>query len=270
MSPSPRSPAPAPLLRPDEPPPFEVLNPDGRAPILLVCDHASNRIPRALGTLGLDEVALGLHVASDIGAEIMTRTMSACLDAPAVLANYSRLVIDLNRPPEHPTSIVETSDDIAVPGNRALDRDAREARLAALFRPYHQAVAERIATVQRRGVPPMVLAVHSFTPRLGGEDRRWQAGILWNRDGRLARALIDGLSTPGDIVVGDNEPYSGRTLFYTLDIHAGAAGLAHAGIEVRQDLVMEPESAHAWGERLADVVEKLIGRVDLHRIEHFG
>lgn len=199
----------------------------------------------------------------------MTRAMSARLDAPAVLANYSRLVIDLNRPPEHPTSIMEMSDDIAVPGNRALDASARESRLSALFRPYHQAIAERLTAVRRRGTPPMVLAIHSFTPRLGGEDRRWHAGILWNRDGRLARALIEGLAAPGDIVVGDNEPYSGRTLFHTLDVHTGAAGLAHAGIEVRQDLVMEPETARAWGERLAAVVEKLVGRDDLHRIERF-
>lgn len=270
MSSSLRPPARQALLGPDEPPPFEVLNPGGRAPILLVCDHASNRIPKALGKLGLDDAALDLHVARDIGAGDITRVLANRLDAPTVLANYSRLVIDLNRPPDHATSIVAVSDDVAVPGNRDLGRDVREARLAALFWPYHRAVAERLAAVRGRGLPPMVVAIHTFTPRLGGEDRRWHAGILWNRDGRLARELIAGLRATGDIVVGDNEPYSGRTLFHTLDAHAGAAGLPHAAVEVRQDLVMEPDTARAWAERIAAVLRPLIGRADLHRVEHFG
>jgi predicted N-formylglutamate amidohydrolase len=256
-------------LRPGEPPPFETLNADGRAPILLVCDHASNRIPGALDQLGLDDAALGLHVAADIGAEAITRDLSARLDAPAVLANYSRLVIDLNRPPDHATSIVAVSDDIAIPGNRNLDTTAREKRLAALYWPYHRAIGERLA-VLRRGLPPIVLAVHTFTPRLGGEDRHWHAGILWNRDGRLARALIDGLAAPGDIVVGDNEPYSGRTLFHTLDVHTGAAGLAHAGVEIRQDLVMDAAGEREWAERLHAVLRELIGQAELHRVERHG
>jgi predicted N-formylglutamate amidohydrolase len=295
MSPSSRPLPPRPLLGPDEPPPFDTANAEGAAPILLVCDHASNRIPAALGNLGLDAAALELHVAFDIGAGDITRELAALLDAPALLANYSRLVVDLNRPPEHPTSIMETSDDVAVPGNRNLDAAAREERLAALYRPYHRAVGERVAALARRGPPPMLLAVHSFTPRLGGEDRRWHAGILYNRDPRLAHALIEGLSAagahapklqdpaadsapgllsgrpapPGDIVVGDNEPYSGRTLFHTLDVHAGAAGLAHAGIEVRQDLVLDTGRARAWAERLAAVLRPLVGRADLHRVERF-
>ena len=258
------------MLGPDEPPPFEILNPEGRAPILLVCDHASNRIPTALDRLGLDEAALGLHVAYDIGAADITRGMVPLLDAPAVLANYSRLVVDVNRPPEHPTSIMATSDDIAVSGNRDLTPARREERLAALYRPYHRAVGDKLDAMIRRGSPPLVVAVHSFTPRLGGEDRRWHAGVLYNRDPRLARALIEGLSAPGDVVVGDNEPYSGRTLFHTLDVHAGAAGLAHAGIEIRQDLVMDLAGARAWAERLAAVLRPLIGRADLHRVEYFG
>ena len=246
------------------------MNGEGAAPILLVCDHASNRIPKALARLGLDEAALGLHVAADIGAADITRALASRLDAPALLANYSRLVVDLNRPPEHPTSIMATSDDIAVPGNRDLGADARGERLEALYRPYHRAVGDRLRDMARRGPPPIVLGVHSFTPRLGGEDRRWHAGILYNRDPRLAHALIEGLSASGDIVVGDNEPYSGRALFHTLDVHAGAAGFAHAGVEVRQDLVMDAESARAWADRLAAVLRPLIGRADLHRVERFG
>lgn len=269
MNPSSRPPARRPLLGPGEPPPFEILNADAPAPILLVCDHASNRIPAALANLGLDRAALELHVASDIGASDITRELAVRLNAPAVLANYSRLVVDLNRPPGHPTSIVETSDDIAVPGNRNLSEAARQERIETLYWPYHRAVGNALARIWRRGPPPIFFCVHSFTPRMGGEDRRWHAGILWNRDSRLAQALIDGLSAPGDIVVGDNLPYSGRQLAHTLDVHAGAAGLAHAAVEVRQDLVMDVAGTRAWAERLAVVLRPLIGRADLHWIERF-
>jgi predicted N-formylglutamate amidohydrolase len=269
MSPSPRSPARRPLLGPGEPPPFEILNPDGAAPILLVCDHASNRIPAALANLGLDQPALGLHVASDIGAGEITRHLAVRLNAPAALANYSRLVVDLNRQPGHSSSIVATSDGIAVPGNQALSEAARLERIEALWWPYHRAVGNLQAKLWRRGTPPILLAIHTFTPRLGGEDRRWHVGILWNRDPRLARALIEALSVSGDIVVGDNEPYSGRELAYTLDVHAGAAGLAHAAVEIRQDLVLDAAGTRAWAERLAVVLRRLVGRADFHRVERF-
>jgi predicted N-formylglutamate amidohydrolase len=226
-------------------------------------------MPAALENLGLDQAALGLHVAADIGAGEITRELAIRLNAPAVLANYSRLVVDLNRQPGHPSSIVATSDDIAVPGNRTLSEAARQERLETLFWPYHRAVGNLQAKIWRLGAPPILLAVHSFTPRLGGEDRRWHAGVLWNRDPRLARALIEGLSAPGDLVVGDNQPYSGRELAYTLDVHAGAAGLAHAAIEIRQDLVLDSAGTRAWAERLAGALRPLIGRADLHRVERF-
>ena len=270
MNPSSRSPTRRrSLLGPGEPPAFEILNADAPAPILLVCDHASNRIPAALGNLGLDQAALGLHVSFDIGAGDVTRELAVRLNAPAVLANYSRLVVDLNRPPGHPTSIVETSDDIAVPGNRNLSDATRQERIDRLFWPYHHAVGDTLARIWRRGGPPIFFCIHSFTPRMGGEDRRWHAGILWNRDPRLARALIDGLSASGDIIVGDNLPYSGRQLAHTLDVHAGAAGLAHAAVEIRQDLVMHAAGTRAWAERLAVVLRPLIGRADLHQLERF-
>ena len=259
-----------PLLGPHEPPPFEILNADAPAPILLVCDHASNRIPAAFANLGLDEAALGLHVAADIGAGEITRHLAIHLDAPAVLANYSRLVVDLNRQPGHSSSIVATSDDIAVPGNSNLGEAARQERIETLFWPYHRAVGDLQAKMWRRGTPPILLAVHTFTPRLGGEDRRWHAGILWNRDPRLARALIEGLAKPGDLAIGDNQPYSGRDLAYTLDVHAGAAGLAHAAVEIRQDLVMDEAGTRAWAGRLAAVLRPLVGRADLHRVENFA
>lgn len=257
------------LLGPKDPPPFEVLNPDGPAPILLVCDHASNRIPASLGNLGLDAAARSLHIAYDIGAAEVTRHLSVHLNASAVLANYSRLLIDINRPPGHPASIADVSDDQAIPGNRDLSESARFQRIETLFRPYHRAVENQMTRIWRRGRPPILFSVHSFTPRLGGEDRHWHAGVLWNRDPRLAKRLVEALSRPGDMVIGDNLPYSGHDLAYTLDLHAGAAGLAHAAIEIRQDLVQDEAGTRAWAGRLAGVLAPLIGRDDLHWIQRF-
>ena len=258
-----------PLLGSGDPPPFEIINPDGPAPILLVCDHASNRIPSSLGTLGLDPAQLNLHIAHDIGAAEVARHLSVHLNAPAVLANYSRLVIDINRQPGHPSSIAAVSDNIPIPGNRALSEAGRAARVEGLFWPYHRAVGNLLAKVWRRGRPPILFSVHSFTPQLGGEARPWHAGALWNRDPRLARLLVEGLNKPGDMLIGDNLPYSGLDLAYTLDLHAGAAGLANVAIEIRQDLVADTAGTRAWGQRLAGVLAPLIGRDELHRIERF-
>lgn len=256
-------------LGPDDPAAFEVVNPDGRAPLLLVCDHASNRIPRALGNLGLAPAELERHIAWDIGAAALTRALARRLDAPAMLAGYSRLVVDLNRPAEAPAAIPEASDGTAVPANRALSRDAREQRLAALFRPYHSALAETLARVSVRHPAPILVAVHSFTPRMNGSDRPWHIGILWNRDGRVARRLIAALGAEPGLVVGDNLPYSGREIAYTLNTHAGAVGLAHVGLEVRQDLVAGAAGVAAWENRLVSALAGLLDNPEVRKIKRF-
>jgi predicted N-formylglutamate amidohydrolase len=258
-----------PLIGPGEPPAFEVINAEGNAPLLLVCDHASNRIPGALGGLGLQPEALRLHIAYDIGAADLTRRLAARLDAPAVFAGYSRLVIDCNRQPGDPQSILAISDGIVIPGNRALSAADQEARAKACFWPYHHAVEQLFARLRRRGPEPLLFSVHTFTPTLGGEDRFWDAGILWNRDPRMAVPLIAMLRQVEGLAIGDNEPYAGTDLAYTLNLHAGTAGLAHAAVEVRQDHCEAPEQLDRWAEILGDALERLLGMGNLHRIELF-
>lgn len=264
---------PAPLGRPliaaDEPPAFEVVNPDGRAPLLLVCDHASARIPAVLGALGLPAAALGLHIAYDIGAGSLTRLLAARLNAPAVLAGYSRLVIDCNRQPGDPQSILAVSDGIAVPGNAALTADEQEARAETFLWPYHHAIEQVFTRLRRRGPEPVLFSVHSFTPTMGGEDRHWDAGVLWNRDPRMAVPLIEFLRRHEGLNIGDNEPYSGAEIAYTLNLHAGAAGLANAAIEVRQDHCETERQLHHWADILADALGQLLTMGNLHRIERF-
>ncbi|MQX37998.1 N-formylglutamate amidohydrolase [Roseospira navarrensis] len=257
----------APLLAPDEPPPFEVVNPDAQRPVLLICDHAAHRVPRALGTLGLDKADLHRHVAWDIGAAAVTRHLAARLDACAVLANYSRLVIDLNRVPGAADSIPPVSDGTPVPGNRDLSEAAEQARIDALFNPYHSEVTRRLHHLWRvTGQAPVLFSVHSFTPTMktGGPPRPWHIGVLWDSDGRLALPLMEGLAHDPDLIVGDNEPYSGWVVGFTVSSHAGSAGLARAAVEIRQDLIATEAGAADWAGRLGSILEAVLSDPGLY------
>ncbi len=258
-----------PLIGPGEPPAFEVLNAEGKAPLLLVCDHASARIPEALNGLGLQPAALGMHIASDIGAAELTRRLVHKLDAPAVLSGYSRLVIDCNRQPGDPQSILAASDGVVIPGNQNLSAEEQEARADAFFWPYHHAIEHLFARLRRRGPEPLLFSVHTFTPTFGGEDRFWDAGVLWNRDPRMAVPLIALLREVEGLAIGDNEPYAGTDLAYTLNLHAGTAGLAHAAVEVRQDHCETAEQLDCWAAILGDALGRLLAMGNLHRIELF-
>ena len=255
---------PSPLIVRGDPPPYEVLNPEGKTSVLLICDHASRAIPKALNHLGIDKDALKTHIAYDIGAADVTRLLSKRLDAQAVLAGYCRLVIDLNRYPGHPDSILDVSDGIVVPGNLGLSEEARTQRADAFFWPYHDAVTNLMARLRRRGPAPALFAVHSFTPSLDGEDRHWDVGVLWNRDPRLALPLIQRLEEHDHLNVGDNKPYSGRDKAYSIDVHAQAAGLPNCAVEIRQDHLETPQGAARWaeivGEALAEILATETGR----------
>jgi len=256
----------SPLLGPKEPPPAVIVNEGGSAPIFLVCDHASARIPESLGTLGLDEGDLARHIAIDIGAASLTARLADKFDAPAVIAGYSRLVIDCNREPADHTSIREISEGMVIPGNRRLSAEARDARIAEVFEPYHIAVRAQLDAFSARGVQPVLLSMHSFTPRFRGVDRPWHVGILSNRDRRIADPLIAALSTDLGLVVGDNEPYSAMHFAgYTMDAHAVRRGLASVMIEVRQDLVADEAGVTRWAERLHGALAPILDESSLYR-----
>ncbi|MCC7198700.1 MAG: N-formylglutamate amidohydrolase [Gammaproteobacteria bacterium] len=238
-----------------------LLNPDGPAPLLLVCDHASRAIPAHLGTLGLPEALTHEHIAWDIGAAALTEGLAGALGAPAVLAAWSRLVVDCNRHLDEPSAFIEVSDGIPIPGNAALTEEARRWRIEHCYEPYHQAIEAQIARMQRAGVTPAVVAVHSFTPRLrsAGVDRPWHVGILWDTDDRLAAPLLEGLRREPGLVVGDNEPYSGRRAGdHTIDHHAETHGFAHVGIEVRQDQLLDPAGIQRWVDLLSRALRPLL------------
>jgi len=218
--------------------------------ILLLCDHASNAVPADID-LGIAPELLDLHIAIDIGAGPLTRSLAARLDCPAILATVSRLVIDLHREPDHVSLIPHRSDGHLIPGNDTVDRAARIARFHA---PYHRLLAHRI----RAQRPRLILSIHSFTPCLehGGTDRPWQVGVLYNRDARAARPAIDFFRGEG-FVTGDNEPYSGRLLNATLNRHAEANGIPSVAIEVRNDLIRDPAGIERWSRTLAGLANSL-------------
>lgn len=257
-----------PLLAPDEPPAATRINSEGQAPLVLCCDHASNRVPRALGNLGLAPDQFQRHIAYDPGAEAITRILSEELDSNAVLAGYSRLVVDLNRPEGHPQGIPTVSDKTTIPGNQNLNRDQVLARLEGIFEPYHLMLQHTVSEVWTRGAAPALFSIHSFTPHYGDTPRPWDAGVIWNRDPRLALPLMAALRERG-LNIGENEPYSGLDLAYTLDVHGGAAGLANCAIEINQEQVRDEAGAERWAALLVDVFKQLLTRENLYKVEFF-
>jgi len=260
-----------PLLSADDPTPFEILNREADTPLLLICDHASNRIPKSLDNMGLSEKELGYHIAIDIGAAGVTKYMSDKLQAPAVLCNYSRLVMDCNRQPGDPTSIPAISDGISVPANQNLTESQQVQRSEAVFWPYHHAVTEVGAHLWRKGTPPALFSIHSFTPELmsSEEDRPWEAAILWKQDPRIAKPLMAILERETGMKIGNNVPYSGWEDAYTIDLHGAAPGLPYCAIELRQDLIGNEAGEMKWGELLSNALTEIMSDRSIFEVKHY-
>jgi predicted N-formylglutamate amidohydrolase len=248
-------------------PAFERLEPKrGGSPLLFLCDHASNALPAAYGTLGLAPALFGTHIASDIGAATVTRALADAFDAPAILGTWSRLLVDLNRGADDPTLVMKLSDGSLVPGNARIDAAETASRIARFHAPYHAAIAAEVAGLRARGTLPVLVSMHSFTPVWKGVPRPWEIGILWDRDGRLARPLLAEFAAAG-FVVGDNEPYDGELEGDTLYRHGTMLGLPHVLIEVRQDLIGDDAAARAFAVRLAPILERALAAMGPAAVE---
>ena len=233
----------------DEEPPALVVNGEGRSPFVLICEHASNRLPRRLGTLGLAASELERHIAWDLGAEPVARRLSRLTDAPLVLQRYSRLAYDCNRPPDSADAMPEISETTVIPGNRGLSPADRLARIGDIYRPFHAAVAELLDRRAAAGVRSQVVSIHSFTPVFKGERRSVELGILFDRDRTLPERLMPCFAT---VDARYNEPYGPRDgVMHTLNLHAAPRGLAHAMIEIRNDFLTDERGQAGWAERLA-------------------
>ena len=250
--------------------PFSLVEGDPAAGLLVICDHAENRLPAEYGDLGLPPSEFQRHIAYDPGAAAVSRGLAKRLGVPAVLSTFSRLLIDPNRGEDDPTLVMRLSDGAVVPGNAGVDADERARRIARFHAPYHDAIDVAIDRALATGHPPVLISIHSFTPVWRGHPRPWHAGVLWDSDPRLAEPLIAALRADADLIVGDNEPYAGALANDTMYRHATRRGLAHGLLEIRQDLIGDSAGAEAWANRLAPIVADLNRLPGVHDIRRFG
>ncbi|WP_022708495.1 N-formylglutamate amidohydrolase [Paracoccus zeaxanthinifaciens] len=237
--------------------PYRTEGADRPSRWLITCDHATNRVPDWVGggDLGIARDDMDRHIAFDVGAAGLTRELARVMDAPAILSDFSRLVIDPNRGEDDPTLLMRLYDGTVIPANRHADAQERERRLRLLHRPYHDALDALADRHPRR----CICAIHSFTPQLRGRPPRpWQVGILYShRDARLGPAMVRACRAEGWIT-GENEPYDGHLQGDSIDRHALDHGRPNLLIELRNDLIATPEGQAEWARRLAPVIERVL------------
>ncbi|WP_422862816.1 N-formylglutamate amidohydrolase [Endosaccharibacter trunci] len=250
------------MLSPADGEPVEWLRRDGRSPWLLVVDHAGRAVPQALDRLGLPDSEFERHIAWDIGVRGVSETLAVSLDATTIAQRFSRLVIDCNRTPGHPTSIAPVSDHTPIERNRVASAEERDARRDLIFTPYQDAIAAEIARRQAAGQDTVLVAVHSFTPRMNGFDRPWHFGVLFNHERRLGQALLRLAEAEGDLVVGENEPYALSDVDdYTVPVQGERRGLLCVELEIRQDLIADEAGQRAWADRLSRLLPAALAAV---------
>ncbi len=254
-----------------DPEPYLGIDGDFSRGLILLADHARNRLPDAYGTLGLPLSEFERHIAYDIGVEALTRRMSRILTVPAVLSGFSRLLIDPNRGEDDPTLIRQLYDGAIIAGNYPISDEERDIRLERWYRPYHRAVAEAVErTASQSGMPPLIIAIHSFTPRMQGYNRPWHISLLWDSDDRAKRLLHQALAKEDNLVIGDNEPYDGALKGDTMYQHATVNGYPHILIEIRQDLIADEPGQQEWADRLSRALDHVNRQPDIHRQQNFG
>ncbi|WP_293852961.1 N-formylglutamate amidohydrolase [Steroidobacter sp.] len=233
----------------------EALNETGRSPFVLICEHASNHIPADYNKLGLSDVDLGRHIAWDIGAALVTRALSKRLDASAFLGGYSRLLIDLNRPLHVADSIPLRSEATDIPGNVSLDAAERERRQQVMFLPFQDRLRAHLDKRTADGRRNVLVAVHSFTPVYHGQQRAWHAGVLFDKAATLGQALITQLKRDPLLNVDANVPYGvSADADYALVVHGDLAGNPAVLIEIRNDLIADPDGVETWTGKLEEAL----------------
>jgi predicted N-formylglutamate amidohydrolase len=235
------------LLADHDPPPVRIINPNGTSSFLLIGDHAGNRIPARLGSLGLEAEALRRHIAWDIGIAGLGASLARALDAVFIHQTFSRLVVDCNRDPSASEAILEVSDNIPIPSKTALASDEREARIAAIHEPYHRAIAQELDRRDQAARPTFLVSLHSFTPHFEGYGRPWEVGVLYDGgDPAFAVAVLNTFLGKEGLVVGDNQPYRMDATDYTVPRHGYPGRRPYVELEIRQDLIDSPQGEVRW------------------------
>ena len=251
--------------------PVELLAGDHSGGMLIVADHAMRHLPQEYGRLGLPEQEFERHIAYDIGVEGVVRHLAQMTGAPAVMARFSRLLIDPNRGEDDPTLIRQIYDGAVIPGNYPLYESERQIRIRKYFKPFRDQVLESAALCDAAcGRACVIISVHSFTPVMAGRARPWHIGLLWDKDDRAAHLLFPLLAADPALIVGDNEPYDGALKGDTMHEAGTMAGRAHVLIEIRQDLIAAADGQLAWAERLAPMLAAINGDPALHERKQYG
>lgn len=238
--------------------PFIEIDGNMQYGIVLLADHATNIVPSEYGTLGLPSSEFGRHIAYDIGIKELTEELASHLNVPAVLSNFSRLLIDPNRGEFDPTLVMQLSDGSVIPQNYPLSVAEKQKRLNKYYRPYDRAIGRMITKVEQQSrCSPMVISLHSFTPVWRGKTRPWHIGLLWDSDPRVFTPLIKELSSIENIIIGNNEPYDGALKGDTMYRHCTKKGIAHILIEIRQDLISDNEGVIRWCKYLSPALKKI-------------
>ena len=255
------------LLGPVDPAPFRFIDRRPAAKCLVVADHAGAAVPACLHGLGLEREAFRQHIAVDIGSRALAELLAAALGASLIQANYSRLVVDLNRHLDDPTAFIPVSDGVVIPGNQNLSAAHRQRRADAIYRPYHGAIDNLIDGFMEQGGAPVIISMHSFTPVLANQARPWHIGVLWDKDPRIAQRLLARLRQDPELIVGANEPYSGRhPADYTVDHHGESRGVANLSLEVRQDLLVDDAGIRCWSALLAEALSDILADETLYHV----
>jgi predicted N-formylglutamate amidohydrolase len=220
--------------------PVAVDNPSGSSDVLLVCEHASRRLPERYGDLGLSEDALSSHIAWDPGALAVGRRMAKSLDATLIHQRFSRLIYDCNRPPESPAAMRDVSEVFRIPGNENLSEAERSLRTTGLYLPFHGCIRDEISARRAAGRRTVLVTIHSFTPVYFGRERSVEIGILHDTDSRLADRMLKAAADTSLYRVERNEPYGPADgVTHTLEVHALPAGLLNVMVEIRNDLIAD-------------------------------
>lgn len=237
------------LLSKTEPAASQTINAEGSSPFVLICEHASNRMPESLRNLSLNAADLARHIAYDIGAEATARILSKLLNAPLILQNYSRLAYDCNRPPEADEAMPEVSEVTTIPGNKNLSAEAKLARINEIYRPFQNTIATFLDDRAAHNLRAIPVSIHSFTKLYKGKERSVELGLLFDRDAWLANLLVKsflGFNTQL------NEPYGPKDgVMHLMNLHAAPRGLHHLMIEIRNDLIESERGQQQWAQRLS-------------------
>ncbi len=246
---------------------FYIHNIDATSNIVIICDHASDKIPKSLGYLGLNNQIMDSHIAYDIGAANIAKILSEKLNAPSILAGFSRLVIDINRPIDDFTLIREISDGIVIQGNRHITNINKQQRIDEIYAPYHRAIKQIIDKKHCGKNFPAIISIHSCTDKMNGKARPWHIGVLMNKDRRMGEKLMAILAAQNpDIYIGDNKPYSGMDPYgYSIETHAIPAKLPNVLLEIRQDLIRSVSGQKKWAKIIANAMIEVIDNNSLFK-----